>query len=665
MNNEHAEDDLSKANMLNNFFTSQTIVDDSNTTLPEINQPNYFLNHINISIEDVKDVLVNLNIYKASGPDLLSPRLLKEGSDILAEPLSLLFNRSIDKSYFPAAWKDANVTPIFKKDDKSSPSNYRPISLLSSVGKAMERCIHKHLYNYVFTNELITPLQSGFKHGDSTNFQLLHTYHSFCEAVDRGKEVRVVFCDISKAFDRVWHKGLLHKLSCMGCSNPIVNWFSSYLSNRRQRVVINGISSDWSSIHAGVPQGSILGPLLFLIYINDIVKDIGSEIRLFADDTSLYIAVESPNTAAGIINTDLGRISNWATNWLVRFNANKTIAMLISRKLIHVNHPPLLMNGIVITEQQSHKHLGITFSKTCTWSEHIDEIAKKGWSRLNLLRSLKFRVSRKALERMYTSFILPLLEYCDSVWDNASSDAKKKLDAIHIEAGRIISGATKLCSIEKLLVELGWDTLQSRRDKHKLIIFFKITHGLSPNYLRDLVPPLVQETSNYNLRNANNIQTFASNTNLFYNSFFPSSVRAWNALPEEIKQATTVSAFKNKLNTNLTRSPKYYNTGTRLGQILHARLRMECSSLNSHLYHKNIIESPACACGGFESAHHFLFTCPRFAAARNTYLPRNLHNYSTRDLLFGSESKSHQQNEAIFLRVQDYLIHSTRFSKHH
>ena len=155
-----------------------------------------------------------------------------------------------------------------------------------------------------------------------------------------------MFCDISKAFDRVWHKGQLHKLSCIGCSNPLVKWFSSYLSNRRQRVVINGVSSDWSTIHAGVPQGSILGPLLFLIYINDIVKDIGSEIRLFADDTSLYIVVDSPNTAAGIINADLNRISNWAIGWLVKFNANKTISMLISRKLIHVNHPPLLMNGV-------------------------------------------------------------------------------------------------------------------------------------------------------------------------------------------------------------------------------------------------------------------------------------------------------------------------------
>ena len=201
--------------------------------------------------------------------------------------------------------------------------------------------------------------------------------------------------------------------------------------------------------------------------------------------------------------------------------------MLISRKLIQVNHPPLQMEGSILTEKQSHKHLGITFSKTCTWTEHIHNIFKKAWVRLNLLlRSFKSRVSRKALEKIYISFILPLLEYCDSVWDNTSTESKKKLDAINIEAGRIFSGATKLCSVEKLLVELGWDSLQNRRNKHKLVILYKIMHDLSPNYLHDLVPRLVQETSNYNLRNANNIQTFGSNTNLFYNSFSQSSVRA-------------------------------------------------------------------------------------------------------------------------------------------
>ena len=230
MNNEHAKSDLQKANMLNNFFTSQIIVDDSNKTLPDIIEPDYALNSIEISSQEVKDVLMHLNIYKACGPDLLSSRLLKEGATALKEPLSMLFNRSLGKCCFPITWKDANVSPIYKKDDKSLPSNYRPISLLSSTGKAMERCVRKHLYNCVIDNDLITPLQSGFKHGDSTNVQLIHTCHSFCEAGDRGKEVRAVFCDVSKAFDRVWHRGLLYKLSGIGCSNPVVKWFSSYLS---------------------------------------------------------------------------------------------------------------------------------------------------------------------------------------------------------------------------------------------------------------------------------------------------------------------------------------------------------------------------------------------------------------------------------------------------
>ena len=367
--------------------------------------------------------------------------------------------------------RHGNVTPIYKKDDKSAPSNYRPITLLSSVGKTMERCVHKRLYNYAIEHRILTPLQSGFIQVDSTTYQLLHTYHNFCEAIDNGKEIRVVFCDISKAFDRVWHRGLLHKLRAIGCSEKVTAWFASYLSNRRQRVVINGQTSEWEFIFAGIPQGSILGPLLFLIFINDIVKNIGASIRLFADDTSLYIVVETPNTAAMILYGDLHNISVWADFWLVNFNAAKTLSMVISRKVNKPIHPPLFMNNTQINETQTHKHLGITFSSSCLWPDHIGTICEKAWIRLNLMRALKFRVSRNFLERMYVSFIRPLLEYCDSVWDNSSSEMKKKLDAIHIEAARTITGATKLCSIDKILADLGWESLQSRRDKHKLVIF--------------------------------------------------------------------------------------------------------------------------------------------------------------------------------------------------
>ena len=240
---------------------------------------------------------------------------------------------------------------------------------------------------------------------------------------------------------------------------------------------------------------------------------------------------------------------------------------------------------------------------------------------------------------------------------------KKQLDAIHVEAARIITGATKLCSIEKLFFDLGWESLQSRRNKHKLVIFYKILHGLTPDYLFDIVPPTVRETARYNLRNSEHIQNYRASTNLFLDSFFPSTIRAWNSLPNEVKEASSVAAFKHALNRNIKIPPKYFNAGTRMGQILHARLRMGCSSLNSDLYRKNIVQSPSSSCGEFESAKHFLFTCVNHSVARERYLPRNLHSYTINDLLHGKYNLSLHENEILTLQVQDFIIKSERFVK--
>ena len=212
---------------------------------------------------------------------------------------------------------------------------------------------------------MITPFQSGFVQGDSTTYQLLHTYHTFCEATDSNKEVRAVFCDITKAFDQVLHKGLLHKLRCLGVSDQDLKWFTSYLSGRRQRVVINGKCSDWASFEAGVPQGSILGPLLFIVYINDIVKNISCSICLFADDIRPHIIVKRPDLAAKLLNGDLQTISDWADLWLVEFHAKKTISMTLTMKLNPVLHPPLFLNNTMIQEVSTHRHLGHTFSDSC------------------------------------------------------------------------------------------------------------------------------------------------------------------------------------------------------------------------------------------------------------------------------------------------------------
>ena len=194
----------------------------------------------------------------------------------------------------------------------------------------MERLVYKHIYNYLIDNNLITSHQSGFTPGNSAVNQLLCITNEFGRALDEGKEVRVVFCDISKAFDRVWHKGLLRKLESIGIRGSLLSWVKNYLSERKQRVVINNSTSSWRDINAGVPQGSILVPLLFIVFINDILTDINSTIKLFAVDTSLYLIVDDPQETAQTLNDDLVKLHAWSTKWLVNFNPQKTETMTIS-----------------------------------------------------------------------------------------------------------------------------------------------------------------------------------------------------------------------------------------------------------------------------------------------------------------------------------------------
>lgn len=658
-------DDLSKANILNEYFTEQALLDESHVTLPLTNNiPPSILDTISVTPEEVKLTLQSLQTGKAAGPDTINNRILKALSQPLSDPLSALFNSSLVNGKFPKLWKQANVSPIHKKDDPSDVSNYRPISLLSTVGKVLEKIVHKHVFNFFHEHHVITSLQSGFVPGDSTVNQLTDIYNTFCKALDEGKEVRAIFCDISKAFDRVWHKGILFKLKSVGISGSLLNWFTDYLKDRKQRVVLPGASSDWTSIKAGVPQGSILGPLLFILYINDIVDDIDSTIRLFADDTSLYIIVEDPVLAADQLNSDLLKVHQWATKWLVKFNPLKSQSVVFSRKQNKPYHPPVLLDQTPINETTSHKHLGVFLSNDCTWHDHLEYIKSKAWNRINVMRKLKFKLSRKPLQTIYFTFIRPLLEYADVVWDNCTSYEVNDLEKIQNEAARIVTGATKLVSINSLLLETGWETLSTRRKKHKLQLFYKMQNGLSPDYLTCLVPPSVGRTSSYQLRDANNTRTIHASTQQYYNSFLPSVIRDWNELPENVRDSSSLNAFKSKINANLNVPPKYYFIGKRLGQVHHARLRTNCSSLNQHLFSKNIIDSHMCTCGSIEDTHHFFFLCDRFVNLRQELLNKvsELCQPTLNVLLFGNPELSFEQNTRLFLVVQDFIIRTKRFT---
>ena len=655
-----------KAHLLNKFFSSQATLDDSSHHLPVIthNQSAELLESIIIQPSELLDVMRSLPLGKASGPDGINNRILLEAAAELSVPLCQLFNHSLHVKIMPQLWKCPNVCAVFKKGDPSSPSNYRPISLLNTIEKVFERIVFKHVFNHLRDTQFFTPHQSGFLPGDSTVNQLTYLYDMFCKALDNGLEVRVIFFDISKAFDKVWHRGLLLKLENAGIRGNLLLWFTNYLHQRRQCVVLPGTSSTTLPISAGVPQGSILGPLLFLVFINDIVREIQSNINLFADDTSLFLVVDNPADDAKQLQSDINKISSWADTWLVKFNPSKSECLIISRKRLRPAHPTLHMYDTDIPTVEDHKHLGIIFSSNGSWHSHIRYIKEKAWRRINILRQLKHLLDRKSLEIIYFSFIRPILEYGGIVWNNCSLSEKDEIDKIQHEAERIVTGCTRLVSLHFLHIESGWESLGTRREKQALILFHKMHHGTAPNYLSQLCPVTVGSCKTRTLRNSSDLMPMHARTSLYMNSFLPSTTRSWNALPLEVRNIAGDSSFKTHLNSEKIPVSRLFYFGCRRSQVLHTRLRTDCSALKHHLFAKNIVDSPLCSCGSLETTYHYLFVCRNYSAIRNVMLDTvsRITEPNLRLLLYGDVNLSPTENELVFRVVHKYIESTKRFS---
>lgn len=651
----------SKADIFNDFFIQQATLENDNDPLPRIPYLTPEINNLELLIEDVLEVLKNLHGNKATGPDQIHNTLLRASADIIAKPLTMFFNRCLSEGKFPSLWKTAIVTPILKKGNKGECTNYRPISLLSCVGKTFERCVHKHIFHFLKQNDIITDSQSGFMPGDSTVNQLLCTYNYLCEQYDQSVTTQSIFFDISKAFDRVWHRGLISKLDSVGIRGTLLNWFTHYLKDRKQKVVIKGESSEERTVPSGVPQGSVLGPLLFIVYINDIVKDIQSNIKLFADDTSMSFSSNEANRLQHTLNIDLNTISEWSKNWKLTFNNTKTELLTIKRNQNPVL--PLFFSQNILEEATHHKHLGITIQNNCKWDQHINNTAAKVKLLLNCLLSLKYKLNRKALETMYNSFILPILDYADIIWDNCTKQQADILENLHLEGLRTITGLVKGTSHAKLYTESGFCSLKERRERHKMIMFFKIIHGLTPQYLSNLLPPLISTVNPYHRRRPLDRIVPRFKTDIFRHSFFPSATDSWNKLPLTVQQNNSISHLKAFLRKNDSHPPTYYYKGNRKEQVIHCRLRQGMSNLNYDLYNRHLTPNPACACGGSpETAEHYLLYCQRHLEVRNeTILTLPTACLSIKTLLSGNETLSINENELIFKTVQDYIKKTARF----
>ena len=535
------------------------------------------------------------------------------------------------------------------------------ISLLNIIAKVCEKAVFKYLFNYIRDFAILTLHQSGFVPNDSTVHQLVYLYNTFCKALNDKKDIRIIFCDQTKAFDRVWHDGLIFKLQTIGISGTLLTWFKSYLSGRKQRVVIEGKFSPWGSIGAGVPQGSVLGPLLFLIYINDITENTKSNIKLFADDTTLYVSFENIEEATAQLDDDLSTIRDWANQWIVSFNPTKTKSLLVTLKR-NLVPPPLHFDGQRLDEVKCHKHLGIHLNSTLTWKDHITYIAENTNKKLNILSSLSHTLDRKTLLVMYNSFIRPCLEYGNILWSNCTDEEDEILESVQRRAARIISGAIIRTNSLNLYQEVAFETLKTRRERNMLLFFHKIAYGTAPNYLIELLP--ATRDNRYNLRRQHDFPLIKCRINKYQNSFIPKAITLWNRQDAHLKTIADYDTFKDELIKNSPKENTLYYTGKRKENIIMARLRLNCSNLKGHLYNLHIIDRPECQCGhDFEDSFHFFFICPLYNRPRvifqNTIT--NFAPFTLKTVLFGREYLPENTNSEIFQATIKFISESKRF----
>ena len=358
---------------------------------------------------EVTELLMTLDIAKASGLDGISARMLiKRNCRVYISPsLIKMFNLSIKTGSFPSLWKRSNIVLIPKANDNHNPSNYRPISLLSILGKLLEKHVHHIIAKHVSKNPQFANVQWGFQSGKSTVALLATTYDWF-QKLDSGKEVCAAFFDIQKAFDTIPHHALMQKLQYAGLNNHILHRICSYLTNREQKVLVNGATSNSLPVISGVPQGSVLGPLLFLIYIDGVTSaplSDGSKMTLYADDMLLYRQVESPQDYQKL-QDDIHSISEWVSANHLHLNVSKCKTMLISRKRTGLEAPPLLINGHTLEQVECFKYLDLLLTSELSWSPHIETACSKARKLLGTIyRRFSEHSSPDTLLHLYESMV--------------------------------------------------------------------------------------------------------------------------------------------------------------------------------------------------------------------------------------------------------------------
>lgn len=538
------------ATEFNQFFHSvfQCSVSDAGVTLgdrPVLNE-SVTMEEISISQEGVFALLLELDEKKSGGPDNIPNTFLKRYAEWTSKFLTVIYSASLLQHEIPNDWRRAKVVPIYKAGDRFSVNNYRPISLTCTSCKLLEHILSQRLNIFFENANILFKNQHGFRRKLSTTTQLCECVHDFVSNLNNGDQTDAIFLDLSKAFDRVNHSKLLAKLENYGVDYTLLQWIKAYLSLRTQYVEVNNIHSEDLSVDSGVPQGSVLGPILFLVYINDLVDDLDANVtvRLFADDCLIYTRVREQADQFRL-SASLAKIVEWCDHWDMKINSEKSVLLRITNK--KSERPFTYTVGLAPLKQVSSlKYLGLIFETHMKWNDHIDKICSAAQRKLGFLRRNFKYATVEAKLVAYKALIRPILEYGCVIWDPYHKKYIERLEKVQRSAARyIMSRYRRTDSVSAMIDDLKLEPLDERRRIIRLKFIFMMSKGCfnidSTRYL--------MHNPSHSARLSHDIvfKPYWCKTLQYQKSFFPRTIEEWNHLPEEIVKSIEPKSFENCL----------------------------------------------------------------------------------------------------------------------
>ena len=497
------------------------------------------LNHVPIS--RVTQILKGLKSSKSTGIDSLDSYSIKISADIVDKPLHHIVCLSIMQFKFPTQWKLSKVIPLHKKDSKLEQKNYRPVSILSPLSKILERVVYDQLYNYFDKNRIFNENLHGFRRNRSTQTALLTMYDRWTRAAAKGFINGVVLIDLSAAFDLVDHDLLLKKLKIYGVQNELLLWIESYLTGRYQSVWIDHTFSGFKACKIGVPQGSILGPLFFLIFSNDLPASLQSNIDSYADDTTITASGKSVEEVEQLLQNDCSSISRWMKSNSLKLNADKTHLITIGtqRKLFSLDRPfEVHMDGILLETTKSEALLGCIIQGNMKWHGQVNALTKKLQKRLNALSQLRYCCPYPLLKSLSEGIFGSILAYCLPVYGGLDKSQLHDIQVLQTKAARIVCNAPPRAKRSEMFKKLGWMTVNQLVAFHSLVLIQKIRITKEPEYLSRY---LTLDNRNGRIIVPNQMLTICMK------SFCLRGPVQWNLLPQDLRLESRLNLFKKRV----------------------------------------------------------------------------------------------------------------------